>query len=87
LTTSPNDAKTAAVAAPNNMLDNIDVLPTVTTDTATETDLFHMEAGVDQHPILKQDTESLVQLPVLPKLPDADFGNNNFPRQKLSLLQ
>jgi hypothetical protein len=78
LTTSPNDADTAAVAAPNNMLDNIDALPTVTADTATETDLFHMEAGVDQHPILEQDTESLVQLPVLPIVPNADFGNNNF---------
>ncbi|EEC46364.1 predicted protein [Phaeodactylum tricornutum CCAP 1055/1] len=78
LTTSPNDADTAAVAAPNNMLENIDALPTVTADTATETDLFHMEAGVDQHPILEQDTESLVQLPVLPIVPNADFGNNNF---------
>ncbi|EEC46907.1 predicted protein [Phaeodactylum tricornutum CCAP 1055/1] len=78
LTTSPNDADIAAVAAPNNMLDNIDALPTVTADTATETDLFHMEAGFDQHPILEQDTESLVQLPVLPILPNADFGNKNF---------
>jgi hypothetical protein len=63
---SPNDSDTAAAAAPNNLLNEIVALPRLATDIAAETDLHHMEAGVDQDLISEQDTESPVQLPELP---------------------
>ncbi|EEC44007.1 predicted protein [Phaeodactylum tricornutum CCAP 1055/1] len=75
---SPNDSDTAAAAAPNNLLNKIGALPRLATDIAAETYLHHMEAGVDQDPILEQDMESPVQLLVFPVLPNSAFGNNIF---------